>query len=183
MPTRGVLTFTIRLQVSVHGRRLALVGHRPAGRGLRTGAETHVGGRGDLFSQGGELHGARGHGHIVCIVRRLGQSARVVMRRGVDAHGHVVLLDLFHRMGAHWHHSFALLRTREQTWLLKQKCVLTAASRLESKQLEVHQKDPATSDCKIRESTANSYRDLNSCVQNNSDPTRPTISITVFSSN
>lgn len=71
MHTRCPLTFAVRFEISVHRWGLAVTEHWSARRGLGTGAEAHVGGRGDLLSQGGELHGARGHGHIVRFVHRL----------------------------------------------------------------------------------------------------------------
>jgi len=114
MHTRRPLTFAIRFEISVHRRGLAVTEHWPARRGLGTGAEAHVGGRGDLFPQGGELHGARGHGHIVRFVHWLRQSARVMVWRRVGTHGYVVLVwYLFCGLAAHWHHSFIFLRGKK----------------------------------------------------------------------
>lgn len=63
--TCSPLTFTIWFQISVDRRGLAVTENWPAGRGLRTGAEAHVGRWGDLLPKGGEFHGAWGHGYIV----------------------------------------------------------------------------------------------------------------------
>lgn len=106
----GPLTFAVRFEIPVDGRGLAVVEHGPARRRLGTGAEAHVGGRGDLFPQGGELHGARRHGHIVGFVHRLRQTARVVVRRRVGTHGYVVLVYLLCGLAANRHHSFIFLR-------------------------------------------------------------------------
>lgn len=60
------LTFSVRFEVAVYGRRLAFgYVHRSTRWGFGAGAEAHVGWRGHLFSEGGELHCARSHGHIV----------------------------------------------------------------------------------------------------------------------
>lgn len=108
------LTFAIGFEISVHRWGLALTKQRPAGRGLRAWAKSHVGRWRNLFSQGWELHSTWGHGDVVGFVHWLWQTARVMMWRWVGTHGHVVLVDLFCRMATHWHHSFAFLRvTRE----------------------------------------------------------------------
>lgn len=64
---------------------------------------------GDLLTQRGELHSARGHGNVIGFVHRLRQTARVMMGGGIGAHGNVVLLELFCGLSTHWHHSFGFL--------------------------------------------------------------------------
>lgn len=86
------LTFTVGFQISVHGRRLTVTEDRPARRSLGTGAEAHVSRWGDLFTQRGELHRARGHGNVIGFVHWLRQAARVMMGGRVGAHGYIVLL-------------------------------------------------------------------------------------------
>lgn len=103
---RASLTFAVGLEVSVHGRRLAVAEQRPAGGRLGTGAEAHVGGGRDLLPQGRELHGAGRHGHVVGFVDGLLQAARVVVRRRVGAHGHVVLVYVLGGLAAHRHFGF-----------------------------------------------------------------------------
>lgn len=109
--TRGVspLTFTVGFQISVHGRRLTVTEDRPAGRSLGTGAEAHVSRWGDLLTQRGELHSARGHGNVIGFLHRLRQTARVMVGGGIGAHGYIVLLELFCGLSTHWHHSFGFL--------------------------------------------------------------------------
>lgn len=103
------LTFSVGFQVSVNGRRLTVAEDWPARRSLGTGAEAHVSRRGDLFTQRGELHSARGHRNIIGFVRRLRQTARVMMGGRIGAHGNIVLLELFCGLSTHWHHSFGFL--------------------------------------------------------------------------
>lgn len=110
MRTLSPLTFTIRFQISVHRRGLAITKYWSARRGLRTGAETHVSRWGDLLSQGGELHSARGHGDIVCFKHWLWQTARVMVWWRVCTHGYIVLFYLFCGMATHWHHPFVFLK-------------------------------------------------------------------------
>lgn len=125
MCTLSPLTFTIWFQISVHRRGLAITKYWSARRGLRTGAETHVSRWGDLLSQGGELHGARGHGDIVCFMHWLWQTARVMVRWGVCTHGYIVLFYLFCGMATHWHHPFVFLKG-EKTYIYvftKDRCM------------------------------------------------------------
>lgn len=121
MHSRCPLTFAVRFEISVHRRGLAVTDHWPARRGLWTGAEAHVGGRRDLLPQGGELHGARGHGHIVGFVDGLRQTAGVMVWRGVGAHGDIVLVHLLRGLAAHWHHPFVFLRGTSHTCVHKKR--------------------------------------------------------------
>lgn len=105
--TSPPLTFPIGFEVSVHRRRLAVAGHRPARRRLGTGAEAHVCRRRHLLPQGGELDGAGGHGDVVGFVHWLRHA---VVGRGVGAHWDVVLVHLFCRMAADRHHVFVFLQ-------------------------------------------------------------------------
>lgn len=86
------LTFTVRFQISVHGRRLTVTEDWPARGSLGAGAEAHVSRWGDLLTQRGELHSARGHGNVIGFMHQLRQTARVMMGGGIGAHGYVVLL-------------------------------------------------------------------------------------------
>lgn len=130
MRTHCPLTFTVGFEISVHRWGLAVAEHWPARRGLGTGAEAHVGGRGHLLSQGRELHGAWGHGHIVCFVHRLWQTAWVMVWRGVGTHGDIVLVYLFRGLAAHWHHSFVFLRVTRHAYMFTNKRTDTAGMSL-----------------------------------------------------
>lgn len=111
------LTFAVWFEISVHRWGLAVTRHWPARRGLGTGAETHVGGWGDLLSKRGELHGARGHGHIVGFMHGLRQTARVMMWWRVGTHGDIVLVYLFCGLATYWHHSFVFLKVTRHTYM------------------------------------------------------------------
>lgn len=105
----SLLTFSVGFQISVNGRRLTVTEDWPARRSLGTGAEAHVSRWGDLLTQRGELHSARGHRNIIGFVHRLRQAARVMMGGRIGAHGYIVLLELFCGLSTHWHHSFGFL--------------------------------------------------------------------------
>lgn len=107
------LTFTVRFEVSVNRWRLAFAYvHWSSWRCLGAGAEAHVGWRGDLLSEWGELHCARCHGHVVLLLDGFGKAAWAVMRWRVDAHGHVVLIHFF--SASYRHHAFILLHAAKK---------------------------------------------------------------------
>lgn len=124
------LTFAVRFEIPVHRWGLTVADHWPARRGLGTWAEAHMGRWGDLFSEGGELHGARGHGHIVHFMHRLWQTAWVMVWRGVGTHGYIVLVYLFCGLAAHWHHSFVFLWVRNHTYMFTNNRTDIAGMRL-----------------------------------------------------